>query len=136
MYETLSAYILGVALAVVTCFPASALNPRVEQRFFTVIMIFVAIGFFGFPLEQGDMHGTVYELLAMAVFLLGILLGWKWNPVFLPLTFLAHGSWDLAYLTGVAHSVKPSWIVELCVPYDWLVAVYLLTRVGIWRSGI
>ena len=77
MYETLSAYILGVALAVVTCFPARALRPRVERWFFTAIMIFVAIGFFGFPLEQGDLHGTVHELLAMAVFLLGIFLSWK-----------------------------------------------------------
>ena len=134
MYESLSAYILGMALAVITCFPARTLAPRTERRFFSVIMIFVAMGFFGFPLEQGDALGTLSELLAMAVFLVGVLASALWNPLFLPLTFLAHGTWDLAYLVGASHSVKPDWLVELCVPYDWTVAAYLFTRVGIWRS--
>ena len=135
MYESLSAYILGIALAVITCFPARTLAPRTEQRFFSVIMIFVAVGFFGFPLERGDMLGTLSELLAMAFFLAGVVASALWNPLFLPLTFLAHGAWDLAYLAGASHSVKPDWLVELCVPYDWLVAGYLFTRVGTWRSA-
>ena len=98
-------------------------------------MIVVAIGFIGFPLEQGDANGTAHELVAMAAFLLGIFLSWKWHAAFLPLTFLAHGCWDLAYMASAVHSVKPMWLVELCVPYDWLVALYLLSRLRTWRSA-
>jgi hypothetical protein len=29
---------------------------------------------------------------------------------------------------------KPRWVVELCVPYDWLLGGYLMTRVRTWGA--
>ena len=135
MYETVFPYLLGGILAWVTCHPARTLDPRAELRFFTAIMTMVALGFIGFPLEAGNHEGVVYELVAGILFIMLIVLSQRTAPVLLAVTFLAHGAWDLAYLLGIVPSDKPEWVVELCVPYDWLVAAYLFSRTSLWSRG-
>ena len=128
-YDTLFPYALGVLLALTAIYPARALEPRQERRFFTVIMIVVAFGFIGFPLADGDATGVFYELAALATFAVLIALSIFASPAFLAVTFFAHGTWDLAHLLGFIPVDKPVGVVELCVPYDWLVAGYVA-----WRS--
>ena len=134
MYETLAPYVLGAVLGFITCFPARRLDPAVERTFFTAIMTFVAVGFIGFPLERGHWPGVLHEGVAMALFLVGIGLSRWWDPAMLALTFFVHGAWDLAWLVGTIDSIKPNWLTEFCVPYDWVLAAYLLSRRQIWRS--
>ena len=135
MYETVIAYTLGASLAVVTCYPARQLEARAEQWFFTIIMCGVALGFVGLPLEHGDSHAAMNEVYAMIVMVVAIIASSLWHPVFLPIAFFLHGSWDLVYLIDMVHSVKLDWLVELCVPYDWMVAAYLSTRIHIWTAN-
>ena len=132
MYNTLFAYILGVALAGITCYPARFMPPRAERAMFTGIMTLVAVSFVGFPLEVGHRAGTVNEAAAGLVLIALIGLSLRW-PMLLALTFFLHGAWDLGFLTGVIDSHKPHWLVELCVPYDWLVAAYLVKRIPSWQ---
>lgn len=100
MYETLLPYILGVLIAWVTWYPARRLPPRSEQWYFTVIITVVALGFIGFPLEEGNTKGAIYELLALIVFAALILMSQLATAMLLPVVFFAHGAWDLAYLLG------------------------------------
>jgi hypothetical protein len=111
------------------------MKPTTEQRFFTVVMVAVALLFVGFPAEVGDRVGVVSESIAMAVFLALAGLSMVLHPVWLAVTFLAHGGWDLAYLVGMAPTSKPDWTAQFCVPYDWIVAAYLLTRVKRWKAA-
>ena len=134
MYERAIPWILGVFLAWVTVFPASRLHPRTEQGFFRAIMVVVALGFFGFPAEVGDFGGMALELAVAAVMLLLVAGSVRWLYL-LPIAYLLHGLWDLVWLLeGVTHA-KPAWLVQLCVPYDWLVAGYLFRRCQVWEPA-
>ena len=133
MYEIAFPYILGIFLAWITWYPAQHLSARAEQRYFTIIITIVALGFIGFPIEHGNLEGVFYELVALIVFVVLIVLSQTLALVLLPLVWFAHGVWDLAYLLGLVPVDKPSWVVQLCVPYDWLLAAYLFRRTSTWR---
>ena len=135
MYETIFPFALGVLMAWITWYPARYLDARREQGYFTTIIAIVAVGFVGFPLEDGDSRAIVYELGAMVVFVVLIILSKKANVLLLPVVWFAHGAWDLAYLVGQVPVDKPLWVVQLCVPYDWLLGGYLLGRVSAWRGS-
>ncbi len=133
MYRILFPYVLGIALAWVTCYPARALRPRGEQRYFVLIMAAVAVAFVPFPLERGNMEGTLHEAFAAAFFIVLVVLSLRISHWILPLAFAGHAGWDLFYLLGFVSTDKPLWLVQLCVPYDGLVAIYVATRLSRWR---
>jgi hypothetical protein len=134
MYETLFPYLLGVMLAWITWRGARLLKPPAEQKFFSLIITIVALGFVGFPLEDGDLIGFTYEAIALIFFLVLIALGKHLALLCLPVVWIAHGAWDLAYLLGHVPVDKPDWVVQLCVPYDWLLAGYIISRLPTWAS--
>ena len=133
MYLILFPYILGIFLAWITWYPARHLSARSEQWYFTVIITIVAFGFIGFPIEQQNLSGFVYELAALMVFVVLIYLSRAVAVILLPLVWFAHGTWDLAYLLGLVPVDKPYWVVQLCLPYDWLLAAYLFYKSSFWR---
>lgn len=134
IYESAFPYILGVLIAWVTWYPARRLTARSEQWYFTVIITAVAIGFIGFPIEDGNIRGILYELLALIVFIVLIVMSKSATMLLLPVVWFAHGAWDLAYLLEFVPVDKPAWVVQLCVSYDWLLAGYLFYRVPAWRA--
>ena len=134
MYESLFPYLLGVMLAWITWQGARRLVPNSQQKYFARIITLVALGFVGFPLEDGDRVGTAYELSALLIFVALIILSREVAPILLPLVWLGHGAWDLAFLLGHIPVDKPTWVVQLCVPYDWLLAGYIFSRLAAWRS--
>ena len=79
--------------------------------------------------------GFAYELGALLVFVVLIILSRKVSLVLLPLVWFAHGAWDLAYLLGHVRVDKPEWVVQLCVPYDWLLAAYIFSRLPAWGTA-
>jgi len=134
MYEHLFAYLLGAFLAAVVIYPTSHLAPERQRRFLTAVLAVVILGFFGFPLVQGDSVGLAWELTAVVV-LGALLLMSQRIPGLLALAWFGHGLWDLMFLLGIAPVDKPIWVCELCVPFDWLVAGYLATRLERWRRA-
>lgn len=133
MYESAFPYILGVLIAWITWYPARRLTARSEQWYFTVIITVVALGFIGFPIEDRNTGGILYELAVLIVFIILIVMSQS-ATMLLPVVWFAHGAWDLAYLLGFVPVDKPAWVVQLCVPYDWLLAGYLFYRVPAWRA--
>jgi hypothetical protein len=135
VYEDAVAYLLGVFFAWVTILAARPMKPKSAHRFFTVVMVAVALLFVGFPAEQGHQAGVVAEAVALVAFLFLAGLGMVLHPVWLAVAYVAHGGWDLAYLLGWVPSYKPDWTVQFCVPYDWVVAGYLFTQVRGWQQA-
>lgn len=132
LYDDIFPYLLGALLAATAIYPARHMPPNRERQFFTVIMAVVAVGFLGFPAASGDLAGFAYELGAAATLAVLIALAVVASPAFLAFAFFLHGAWDLAHLLGYVPVDKPVWVVELCVPYDWLVAAYIAARVREW----
>ena len=135
MYDSAFPYILGVFLAWVTWYPARSLSTQSEKLYFATIIAVVALGFLAFPIEQGNLKGITYESVALALIVVLIVLSYRAMPTFLAAAFFLHGAWDLAYLLGAVALDKPGWVVQLCVPYDWLLAAYLFRRASTWRAA-
>ena len=98
-------------------------------------MTIVALGFIGFPLQHGELSAAALEFVILVI-LLGLIYFSK-RPalaVLLPIAWFTHGLWDLTYLLGLLRLDKPDWVVQLCVPYDWLIAAYLFGRIARWRE--
>ena len=100
-------------------------------------MTIVAIGFVGFPLEHGDLEAAALEFVVLVVLLCLIILSKRGAFIaLLPIAWFAHGLWDLIYLLDLLRLDKPVWVVQLCVPYDWLIAAYLFSRISTWRGTL
>ena len=129
MFEQSFAYLVGVLMALVTIYPSSALEPARERRFLTVVIGVVVAGFVGFPISQGDPVGLAWELVALVV--LGAAVVGS-----LRLPWLLVVAWfGLLFLLGGTPIHKPVWVCQLCVPYDWIVAAYLVSRLPKWRAA-
>jgi hypothetical protein len=134
MFEQSFAYFVGVLMALVTIYPSRALDPHRERRFLTVVIAVVILGFIGFPIGQGDSVGFAWELTAL-VALGAVTLGSLRSPWLLVAAWFGHGLWDLLFLIGYAPVHKPLWVTQLCVPYDWILAAYIVSRLPKWRAG-
>ncbi len=134
VYQQIFSYAVGLLLAVAVAYPASFMPPDRERRFFGIAIAVVVLGFFGFPLSQGDALGLAWELAAVVVLGALLLLSSR-VAVLLPLVWLGHGGWDLLFLVGATPIDKPLWVCEVCVPFDLLIGIYLLTRLRRWRAA-
>jgi hypothetical protein len=134
MYETLIAYSLGAILSGGMVHAARFMPTRIEQRYWTIFAAIVFVGFPPFPLTNGDLAGFWYELAVYGV-VLALLIASRWLPASLAILYLAHGAWDLMHLTAAVTIDKPDWITQICVPFDWVVGIYVLSRLGPWRRG-
>lgn len=66
--------------------------------------------------------------MTFILFVTLIILSKQLSLVFLPVVWFAHGAWDLSFLLGQVPVDKSEWVVQLCVPYDWLLAGYIFCR--------
>lgn len=134
IYERNFAYLVGLLLAIAVVYPATSMEPVRERRFFTVATGIVILGFFGFPLTQGDPLGLAWELAAVVVLGALLLLSLK-RVELLPLVWIGHGVWDVLFLIGGMPIDKPGWVCRLCVPFDVLIGIYLFSRLDRWRAA-
>jgi hypothetical protein len=100
-------------------------------------MAVIALGFIGFPLQHGERVAVGYEFAVLVVLVSLILLSRLPGLIFLlPIAWFSHGLWDLAHLMQLLPLDKPGWVVQLCVSYDWLVAICLFGRFATWRDSL
>lgn len=136
MYSDAVPWLLGALLAALLIAAARHMPAVREQWLMTVVMIAAAVGFFPFPLEAGHVLAARNESLAAALFLALVALSAWHHPRWLAVAFALHALWDFAWLSGAVVSVKPLWLVQLCVPFDVLVAIYLWRRAPRWRAPL
>ncbi|HBP18942.1 MAG TPA: hypothetical protein DEA08_14290 [Planctomycetes bacterium] len=134
MYETVLTYLFGAWLAAMMCYASRFMPTRNERRYWTLVATLVMFAFPFFPLFEGDSAGVRYELAALGAFF-ALLIASRWVAALLAVVFFLHGSWDLLHLTTAVAVEKPDWLARFCVPFDWIVAVYVFTRQEAWRKG-
>lgn len=136
MYSDAIPWLLGVLLAGLLIAAARHMPAVREQWLMTALMSATALGFFPFPLEAGHLLAARNESLAAALFLALVALSAWQHPRWLAVAFGLHALWDIAWLSGTVESVKPLWLVQLCVPFDALLAIYLWRRAPRWRAPL
>lgn len=115
----------------------SRFSPRVEHRFFALLLVLIAAMYLVFVAYFGDDSTFRPEVWAAAVFAAFGFLGLRW-PVLLVLGYALHGGWDLAHeiwaqLEPAAGGARPLTDIPLaygvfCAAYDWYIAGYFFTR--------
>ena len=132
LYHELFAYGLGAFLAVAVIYAAERMQS--DQRWlFTWVIAIVILGFLGFPVAVADWSATGVE--AAIIVVLGGLLVISWfrsSAVLLGIVYLGHGASDLVHLALELSPSNPQWLHEMCVPFDWLLGVYILVRRRQW----
>ena len=135
----LGLYAIGIGAALVTMVWARWRGPRIERlRWGTVLVVMQAIyvGFVVWGILAGgaSLRGLGLELALLALCWLFAWAAWRGQALFLPLGYLAHGSWDLFHeLAGTGYVIDG--YPDLCVAYDWFLMLYFLTRLRVWRAG-
>ena len=121
----------------------SRFSPRVEHRFFALVLIPIAAMYLAFMAYFGDYSALRPEVSAVAVFAVLGLLGLRF-PALLVLGYALHGGWDLVHeiwvqLGAAAGGARPLTDIPLaygvfCAAYDWYMAAYFYTRRAAWAQ--
>jgi hypothetical protein len=116
-------------------------SPRVEHRFFALLLIPIAAMYLVFLAYFGDYSALRSEAGAVAVFAVLGLLGLRVGALVV-LGYALHGGWDLLHETSVhaAGAAGPRPLTDIplaygvfCAAYDWGMAAYFYTRQAAWR---
>jgi Family of unknown function (DUF6010) len=120
----------------------SRFSPRVEHRFFALLLIPIGAMYLAFVAYFGEYSTLRPEAGAVAVFGVLGLLGLRF-PALVVLGYALHGGWDLVHEIGThlgagATGSRPLTNIPLaygvfCAAYDWWMAAYFYTRRAAWR---
>lgn len=124
---------IGVAAALATVAWGRRGSSGSELRLFVVILVVMQGLYLAFVLIQPSGRALGIEAGVLVVFL-ALAAGARRFVWLLPVGYLLHGLWDLRH-GALVSSYVPSGYPELCVAYDWAVAIYLVTRLRAWWSG-
>lgn len=122
---------IGIAAALGTLASGRRLSGHAEQRLYVTILFVMQALYLAFVFVAPSGRGFLVESTVLLVFWAlaagGSRLSW-----ILPVGYVLHGLWDLFHGARVTAYV-PSGYPELCLAYDWIVALYLATRLRAWR---
>jgi hypothetical protein len=121
-------YSIGILWAGQFLLTLNFVNSRLAKKLLISTMWFVIGLFLVTQIINQEPKGI---LLESGVFLLQIgliSLVKKFDFRLLALAFFIHGCWDLFHIFNQETIHKPLIYSQICVPYDWLVAGYILWR--------
>lgn len=131
----------GLAVLGSVTISRSRFSPRMEHRFFALVLIPIAAMYLAFLAYFGDYSSLRPEAFAVAVFAVLGLLGLRF-PALVVLGYLLHGGWDLVHEISVhlgagAGGARPLTDIPLaygvfCATYDCGMAAYFHTRRAAW----
>jgi hypothetical protein len=131
--------------AAVGCIAVSRtyLRPRVEQLFYAVFLIVIALAYLAFTAFFGADGAWPLEIRAVIAFSVLALIGTR-VPLALIVAYPLHGTWDALHELQVhggyaafdtdASTPTPLAYGALCAAYDFAMAGYFVTRRKAWRD--
>jgi hypothetical protein len=121
-------YIIGILWAIQFLFTLHLVKTEWAKKLLITTMWCVVAIFLLPQLINFSMQGILLESGIFTVQVVLILCAKKYDFRFLALAFFVHGCWDLAHLLNQQFIEKPLLFSQVCVPYDWAVAVYIVWR--------
>jgi hypothetical protein len=126
--EELNGYIVGILWASQILFAVNFVSNEIAKKLLISTMWFVVALFLINQITELEISGITLE---SGMFLLQvglIFIAKKFDFRFLALAFFIHGGWDIFHIFNQYFIHKPVLYSQICVPYDWLVAAYILWR--------
>jgi hypothetical protein len=125
--------ITAIVVGTLSLAPHLFLSREVSLAFAAVLVGIIAGVYFGFAVVNGSNRQQLIELNVASAFGIAAILGSTLSPWFLPVSYLAHGAWDVAHHNSSRLRLVsiPQWYIPWCVVIDVIVGVGLI---AIWSS--
>jgi hypothetical protein len=125
----LAALVAGAMFGGLTLIIPSLLPRDAAFGLLAILLGMIASVYLGYALGDGRLRAFQVEYVGMVAFaaLATIALA-RSSAVLLALGYLTHGLWDLLHHRRGVDTRMPWWYVPLCLSYDTVVAIYVLSR--------
>ena len=127
------AYIIGVVLALCTCFLATAVGLERDRAFYPTVTIVIATYYGLFAVIGGSLHALMLESVGIVAFLVMSLIGFRFTLWWVVAALAAHGVFDWFHGRLIEDPGVPSWWPMFCLTYDVVAAAYLSWLLGFSR---
>jgi hypothetical protein len=132
--------LVGLTLALVVSISATMAGLDQDRGFYPVVLVVSASYYDLFAVMGGSTRVLSLETLAMAVFIVASLVGFKTSLWLVVTAFVGHGVFDFVHSILIANPGVPTWWPKFCLGYDIMAASYLgwlLTRPqAIWAADM
>ena len=119
--------LLGLGSGGVLLVYARSKGRQSEKRILAIALVIVAAVYVGFALVWGNTRWILIEIAGVPVFSIFAGLALRHSVNWLTIGWALHPAWDAGlHLLGPGHAIVPVWYAVACIPFDLLVAAYLL----------
>jgi hypothetical protein len=124
----MDAYFIGVLWSAQYLSALHFVALNLAKKLLVVTMWFVVSIFLFTQIIGQEIQGILLESGVLIVQVGLIYAAKKYDFRFLALAFFLHGCWDFFHILNQETIHKPVIYSQICVPYDWLMAIYILWR--------
>jgi hypothetical protein len=126
--EEYNGYFIGILWSGQFLWTLNFVSNGLAKKILIATMWFV-VGLFLFnQITEFNIKGITLESVMFLLQVGLIFMAKKFDFRLLALAFFIHGGWDIFHIFNQDFINKPVIFSQICVPYDWLVATYILWR--------
>lgn len=126
--------IIGFILGSLLLLYSIRFRPNSEKRTLAISLVAAAVIYIALALIWGNIKWVFIETAGLAVYGIFVWASIRHSGYWLALGWLLHPIWDIIlHLLGPGRIVAPEWYVIACVPFDFLIAGYILFRIKDWK---
>jgi hypothetical protein len=118
-------FAVGVVLALAVCAFARTVGFDRDRAFYPTVLVVIASYYVLFAVMGGATHALVLESVAMAVFVVVAVAGFKRSVWLVAAGLSAHGVFDFFHAQVVNNPGVPDWWPAFCLAYDVVTAAFL-----------
>ncbi|HKB96431.1 MAG TPA: hypothetical protein VKB94_06240 [Rhizomicrobium sp.] len=121
----------GVTLALIISISATMAGLDRDRGFYPVVLVVVASYYDLFAVMGGSAQALSLETLAMVVFVVASVIGFRTSLWLVVTALVGHGVFDFMHAHLIANPGVPAWWAKFCLSYDIVAGSYLgwlLTR--------
>jgi hypothetical protein len=126
-------YVIGILLAILVCGAALLLRLDRDRRFYTAMLIVIALLYLGFAIMGKDADALRIEAAISTVFVVVAFLGFRISPWLIVVALAAHGTYDITHHFFFQNRGVPGWYPGFCMTYD-VVAAAIFAAILTWRK--
>lgn len=130
-------FLISVTLALVVSIFATMTGLDRDRGFYPVVLIVIALLYDLFAAMAGSAQALGLDTLAMVVFVVAAVVGFKTSLWLVVAALVGHGLFDFVHSYLITNPGVPVWYPSFCLGYDVMAAFYLgwlLTRRHAIRS--
>jgi len=120
------AYFVGIVLGAAVCGLAMMAGFDRDRAFYPTLTIVIASYYGLFAVMGGSTRALLQESIAITVFLLIAIVGFKRNLWLIVVALAAHGMFDFIHGNVIADPGVPAWWPAFCLSYDVVTAAFLV----------